>query len=391
MKTSIKTIGLLAALALGLTSPLFAQVPDLTKDTQSERVAAVSKLLSKTDPLPSLLLDAQFIEEQAGASAGAVKSRTFNVLNYGAVGDDKTDNTEAFSACLKAVIAAGGGKMFIPDGIYRGRIIIPGTKEWITVEIAGESEPTPVWGTIGTFAFPKNGTIIKCLSESGPAVISSASVPDKLYGQFSGVNVSLRNLDVLPGAMPKDWPSNPAKHRVVITRAAKDDKESAMIAAAEAAQPSKEKLREAAEARDRNDPLGLAQPKGAKAPVGDNVWWYKEQLGIRIPCAITADAVAYYSDLVGKYGKQVLKRYIEPSSRLDYHAGVAFHKEFKLDDKTFNNVHVVTLKLTFDQNFAATTTEGMHFEKKRVVVLDGKGKVLHISGDGPTEVPILAI
>jgi len=134
--------------------------------------------------------------EKAGASAGTVKSRTFNVLNYGAVGDDKTDNTEAFSACLKAVIAAGGGKMFIPDGIYRGRIVIPGTKEWITVEIAGESEPTPVWGTIGTFVFPKNGTIIKCLSESGPAVISSANVPDKMYMQFSGINVSLRNLDV---------------------------------------------------------------------------------------------------------------------------------------------------------------------------------------------------
>jgi hypothetical protein len=33
--------------------------------------------------------------EKAGASAGTVKSRTFNVLNYGAVGDDKTDNTEA--------------------------------------------------------------------------------------------------------------------------------------------------------------------------------------------------------------------------------------------------------------------------------------------------------
>ena len=35
MKTSIKTIGLLPALALGLASPLFAQVPDLTKGTQS--------------------------------------------------------------------------------------------------------------------------------------------------------------------------------------------------------------------------------------------------------------------------------------------------------------------------------------------------------------------
>jgi hypothetical protein len=35
LKTSIKTIGLLATLAVGLTSPLFSQVPDLTKDTQS--------------------------------------------------------------------------------------------------------------------------------------------------------------------------------------------------------------------------------------------------------------------------------------------------------------------------------------------------------------------
>ena len=35
MKTSIKTIGLLAALAVGLTSPLFSQVPDLIKDSQS--------------------------------------------------------------------------------------------------------------------------------------------------------------------------------------------------------------------------------------------------------------------------------------------------------------------------------------------------------------------
>ena len=197
--------------------------------------------------------------------------------------------------------------------------------------------------------------------------------------------------DVLPGAMPKDWPANPAKHQVVIRREAADKQQSAMIAAAEAAQPSKEKLREAAEARDRNDPLGLSQPKGKKAPVGDNVWWYKEQLGIRIPCAITGDAVAYYSDLVGKYGKQVLKRYLEPSSRLNYRAGVKFHKEFKLGDKTFNDVHVVTLKLTFDQSFAATGTEGMHFEKERVVVLDAEGKVLHISGDGPTEVPIMVI
>jgi hypothetical protein len=135
-------------------------------------------------------------DEKMTTQAKTSNARTFNVLDYGAKGDDKTDNTEAFSACLKAVIEAGGGRMFIPDGIYRGRIMIPGTKAWITVEIIGESEPTPVFGTIGAFAFPANGTILKSLSESGPAVISAANVPEKLYGPFSGVNVSLKNLDV---------------------------------------------------------------------------------------------------------------------------------------------------------------------------------------------------
>jgi hypothetical protein len=182
---------------------------------------------------------------------------------------------------------------------------------------------------------------------------------------------------MLPDSKPKEWPANPAKHQVVIQREAADKKQSAMIAAAEAAPVPKEALRKAA-------------GEGA-APAGDKVWWYQEQLGIRIPYALTGDAVAYYAELVGKYGKQAFNRYIEPSSSLNYQAGVKFHKEFKLDDKSFKDVHVVTLKLTFDQNFAASQTEGMHFQKERVVVLDAEGKVLHISGDGPTEVPIVAI
>ena len=123
-----------------------------------------------------------------------INSRTFNVLDYGVMGDDKTDNTEAFSACMKAVIEAGGGRMYIPDGVYRGRIIIPGTKKWITVEIVGESEPTPIFGTIGSFPVQNKGTIIKSHAESGPAVIFASNSPEKLYLQFSGINVVLRNL-----------------------------------------------------------------------------------------------------------------------------------------------------------------------------------------------------
>jgi len=93
---------------------------------------------------------------------------TLNVRDYGAVGDDKTDNTVAFSKCLNAVGAAGGGRMFLPDGVYHGRLVIPTVAKpipsWVTVENVGESEPAPVFGTIGTFPLHNKGTIVKGLA-----------------------------------------------------------------------------------------------------------------------------------------------------------------------------------------------------------------------------------
>jgi hypothetical protein len=114
-----------------------------------------------------------------------------------------------------------------------------------------------------------------------------------------------------------------------------------MIAAAEAAQPSNEALSKALEAGERNGAPALDPPKQALRPAGDKVWWYQEALGIRIPCAITADAVVYYSDLVGKYGKLDFKRYAQPSSHLDYHATVAAPQKFEHQGQTFKDVHVV--------------------------------------------------
>ena len=138
--------------------------------------------------------------EKDRSCAGTVNSWVFNVLNYGAVSDDKTDNTEAFSVCLKAVIEAGGGRMYLPTGVYRGNILIPAVSKpipsWITVEIVGEYEPAPVFGTIGSFPLQNNGTIVKSQSKSGPAVISANSSPQSLYGQFSAVYVVLKDLEV---------------------------------------------------------------------------------------------------------------------------------------------------------------------------------------------------
>jgi len=136
------------------------------------------------------------------------KARVFNVLDFGAKADDATDNTPAFSACLDAVVKAGGGRMELPEGVFRGRIVIPPVSQplpsWITIEIVGDCEPTHVFGTIGAFPLQDHGTIVKCLDAAGPAVISAVAPPDSgLYGGFSAVNVVLRNLDVRTDDNPR--------------------------------------------------------------------------------------------------------------------------------------------------------------------------------------------
>ena len=82
------------------------------------------------------------------ASAPGRSSDVFNAAEFGAVDDGITNNTAAFSACLEALVAAGGGKMVLPRsrlGIYRGNIIIPPMQIWTTVEIVGGgAQPTPV-------------------------------------------------------------------------------------------------------------------------------------------------------------------------------------------------------------------------------------------------------
>ena len=136
----------------------------------------------------------------APSRAAEAPAVVFDARAYGAVGDDATDNTAAFSRCLADVVAAGGGRMTIPAGVFRGRIIVPPVgrpaPSWISVEIVGAKEPAPVFGTIGDFPLRNHGTIIKCVAETGPAVISAPRPNAPLYGGFSAVFVILRDLEV---------------------------------------------------------------------------------------------------------------------------------------------------------------------------------------------------
>ncbi|PTY07578.1 hypothetical protein DB347_04905 [Opitutaceae bacterium EW11] len=48
-----------------------------------------------------------------------IPARTFQLSDFGAVGDGKTLNTEAFEKAIAAVEKAGGGKLVVPAGVFR--------------------------------------------------------------------------------------------------------------------------------------------------------------------------------------------------------------------------------------------------------------------------------
>ncbi len=47
-----------------------------------------------------------------------IPDKTFNIQQYGAVGDNATDNTKAIQDAIDAAVNAGGGKIVIPAGVY---------------------------------------------------------------------------------------------------------------------------------------------------------------------------------------------------------------------------------------------------------------------------------
>src|SRR5262249_8574236 len=48
----------------------------------------------------------------------AIPGRIVNLTNFGAVGDGKTLNTEAFAKAIASLSQKGGGKLEVPPGIW---------------------------------------------------------------------------------------------------------------------------------------------------------------------------------------------------------------------------------------------------------------------------------
>jgi polygalacturonase len=89
-----------------------------------------------------------------------IGSGTFNITSYGAVGDDKTDDTKAIQAALTAAASAGGGTVEVPSGTFlAGPIVVSsGTRLELA---AGSTLKMLAYGT-----YPNSTAFITCPANS---------------------------------------------------------------------------------------------------------------------------------------------------------------------------------------------------------------------------------
>jgi polygalacturonase len=115
-----------------------------------------------------------------------------SITQYGAVGDNATDNTAAVRAALSAVQAAGGGEVIIPAGIFKTGPF--NLSSHMTLTVQGTA-----WGLENASAFPR--------VQTPPSYLSS--FPAWRHHPFvwapNATNVTIRGSGVLNGGGPYWW------------------------------------------------------------------------------------------------------------------------------------------------------------------------------------------
>ncbi len=82
-----------------------------------------------------------------------IPNATFNVTTYGAVGDNKTDNTTAIQAALTAAGNAGGGTVTVPSGTFLSGPIVLGNSTRLDLASGAVLKMLPRASYPGTVVF----------------------------------------------------------------------------------------------------------------------------------------------------------------------------------------------------------------------------------------------
>jgi hypothetical protein len=111
-------------------------------------------------------------------------------------GNSENVNTTAFDSLVSTVRTNGGGKIVFPAGVHNIKITAPNTLDFELLWIEGEYHGYHLFGTIGDFPLPNQGTILQSADTTGYAVgVAQNTLPGNYEG-FSNWKVVLRNLEV---------------------------------------------------------------------------------------------------------------------------------------------------------------------------------------------------
>jgi hypothetical protein len=132
-----------------------------------------------------------------------IQGATYNVLDYGAIGDGVANDTAAIQAALTAAFNAGGGSVYVPTGTYK--ITLPLIVRSNT-SLFGDGVSSVIYNT--TTVLPPEGDVIHVgygyeWNQNGqkfnPASDNDATMAELLVNDFSNIttqNVSVSNLCV---------------------------------------------------------------------------------------------------------------------------------------------------------------------------------------------------
>eukprot|EP00055_Hartaetosiga_balthica_P006637 m.21294 g.21294 ORF g.21294 m.21294 type:complete len:478 (-) comp5337_c0_seq1:33-1466(-) len=124
---------------------------------------------------------------------------TYDVEDFGAKGDNKTDNTQAFQSALNTAYQNAGGIVFAPPGLYRfsGNIIVPPA---VTLQGSYDSVPSH---DCRQGDYPNDGTVLMPTANRG----NDTADPFITVNEDGGLHgVVIFHIDQLPNQAPVPYP-----------------------------------------------------------------------------------------------------------------------------------------------------------------------------------------
>ena len=142
----------------------------------------------------------------------------------------------------------------------------------------------------------------------------------------------------------------------------------------------------------RDSVVSLAEQFGVSSDSipSNDYWWYQIYRGIRVPYAITSEAIEYFVEsvkIVERNTREVCKNY---SYSAQYVATVRFERTYTVqpmviggESKSFENVYVVTMSLTWGSSYHGPGLgDAYGVRADRLVVFDEQGIMLGVFYDG---------